>query len=278
MTWRLFPSKSPMLAAACALLAATAVPTLGLASSSSSSAAAPFRPAAEQTAALEPPPVEAGPLSYRGAWGGLHVADMTLTLRGDEEAYQGDLVIATRGLLGWAFDWVGALHSRGDVGEAGDLRPLSFSRRFTEADGSGEVVIEYDSSGVAQGYEDGRPQNAVAPHLRRGTVDPLAALLALRQEVLAGRRGPKVMAVYDGKRRMDIRADIAAPRTTRLGGGDRAVVPVRAEIAPVAGFKPKQARGWAGSHLTVLFSDDGRAVPLRIDIESPVGTAVLTLR
>lgn len=273
MTWRLFPSRGRMLVFACALLAAAALSVPGVAPPRTAHAA-------QQTAALDAPapPVEAGPLSYRGAWGGLHVADVTLTLRGDAEAYQGDMVIATRGLLGWAFEWVGALHSRGELTDGDRLRPLSFQRRFTESDDTGEVTIEYDSTGLAQGYEDGRLQDGIAPELRRNTVDPLAALLALRQKVLTGRRGTVVVPVYDGKRRMDINAAIDPARTTRLGGRERAVIPVRADIDPVAGFKPSQARGWAGSHLNVLFSADEQAIPLRIQVESPVGTAVLTLR
>lgn len=264
-----------MLAIAFVLLTAASFPVAGIAGSHT---AGPASRSAPQTASLDPPPVEAGPLSYRGAWGGLHVADMTLTLRGDAGAYQGDMVIATRGLLGWAFQWVGALHSRGELAADDRLKPQSFTRRFTEADDSGEVTIEYDSSGLAQGYEDGQLQDGIAAPLRQNTVDPLAALMALRQKVLNGRQGTVVVPVYDGKRRMDITAVIEPSRTTRLDGGDRLVVPVRADITPVAGFKPKQARGWAGSHLGVLFSDDDQAVPLRIQVESPVGTAVLTLR
>ncbi len=237
----------------------------------------------EATLNPAPPPLEAGPLRYRGAWGGLHVADVTLTLRGDSQAYWGDMNINTRGLLGWAFDWMGALHARGALtrgalnGEA-DLSPTVFERRFVQSDDSGAVVIEYDSTGLAQGFEDGEALTAIEPHLRQDTVDPLAALIGLRQHVLNGRSGMVTLPVFDGKRRIDVVATIEPQRTTRIGGTDRQVVPVIASITPVAGFKPKQARGWASSHLRVLFSADDQAVPLRIQVESPVGTAVLTLR
>lgn len=244
---------------------------------------APTRAAAEpqaQEAALDPapPPLEAGPLRYHGAWGGLHVADVTLTLRGDSQAYWGDMNINTRGLLGWAYNWMAALHTRGTLTDSADLRPTVFERRFVQSDDSGAVIIEYDSTGLAQGFEDGEPQTAIAPHLRQDTVDPLAALIGLRQHVLSGHKGRVTMAVFDGKRRIDVIASIEPPRTTRIGSTDHQVIPVTASITPVAGFKPKQARGWASSHLRVLFSTDDEALPLRIQVESPMGTAVLTLR
>lgn len=224
------------------------------------------------------PPLEAGPLRYRGAWGGLYVADVTLTLRGDSQAYWGDMNINTRGLLGWAFDWMGTLHARGALNGEADLSPTVFERRFVQSDDSGAVIIEYDSTGLAQGFEDGEPQTAIAPHLRQDTVDPLAALIGLRQHVLSGHSGMVTMPVFDGKRRIDVVATIEPQRVTRIGGTDHQVVPVIASITPVAGFKPKQARGWASSHLRVLFTADDQALPLRIQVESPVGTAVLTLR
>lgn len=264
----LYPSSGRLLALACVILAAIALPAPGIATATSPT----------ETATLDPPSVEAGPLRYRGAWGGLHVADVTLTLRGDDEAYQGDLDIATRGLLGWAFEWVGVLHSRGELTADAGLRPQSSTRRFTQSDDSGAVIIEYDATGLAQGFEDGQPQDGVAPDLRRGTVDPLAALLALRRHVQNGRQGMVSVPVYDGKRRLDLVASIEPPRLTRVADSERRVVPVRADITPVAGFKPSQARGWARSHLGVLFSADATAVPVRIQVESPVGTAVLTLR
>jgi len=227
---------------------------------------------------IDPPPLDAGPLRYRGAWGGMHVADVTLTLRGDSEAYWGDMDINTRGLLGWAFDWMGVLHTRGAVTGDARLRPDAFERRFTQANDSGAVTIEYDSTGLAQGFEDGEPQNGVSPDLRRGTVDPLAALIALRQHILSGRSGIVTMPVFDGKRRIDVIATIEPARSVRVGRTDHQAVPVTATITPVAGFKPKQIRGWSSSALHVLFSADNHALPLRIQVDSMVGTAVLTLR
>jgi hypothetical protein len=186
--------------------------------------------------------------------------------------------INTRGLLGWAFDWMGVLHTRGSVTGDAKLRPDAFERRFTQANDSGAVIIEYDSTGLAQGFEDGEPQNGVSPDLRRGTIDPLAALIGLRQHVLNGHRGSVTMPVFDGKRRMDITATIEPERTVRVGRTDHQAVPVTATITPVAGFKPKQARGWSSSALRVLFSADAQALPLRIQVDSMAGTAVLTLR
>lgn len=278
MARRIYPYGRRLLAVVCVVLALSTGSLLGIAPSVAATGRAESTLETALAPSMEPPPVDAGPLRYRGAWSGFHVADVTLTLRADEQVYWGDMDISTRGLLGWAFDWMGELHARGTVSDETGLRPTAYERRFSQSDETGAVVVEYDATGVAHGFEDGKPQRDVDPALRQNTIDPLAALIALRHHVQSGRLGMVTMPIYDGKRRMDVVATIDTPRTSRINRRDVQVIPVVADITPVAGFKAKQARGWSNSRLRVMFSADDQAVPLQIFVESPVGTAVLTLR
>lgn len=271
MTRRVLTPGSRMLAVAAAVLVATA--TLG------GVAALSALPHADTSPAASLPPLEAEPLHYRGALGGLYVADATLVLRGDSQVYQGDLDITTRGVLWQAFRWMGALQARGEIHD-GTLRPTGFERRFLKADDVEEMIVRYEPDGTAQGVEDGTPANhdTVPEHLRRDTMDPLAALLALRREVAAGRTGTVVLPVFDGSARLDLIAEISGPATTTVNRRRHDVIRVRATVRPVAGFSDHQARNWSSGSMRLDFTADARAIPVRITVGTPIGAAVLTLK
>lgn len=235
-----------------------------------------FSPATDVTASTASSR-ETGPLHYRGNWSGLHVADVTLRLQGTDDHYSGRLDIATRGILGWAYTWFGAVYAEGDVLDGPRLRPEWFHRSYVQGDDRGTVSVAYLDGGLALGIEDGKPLNDVAPTLRRGTVDPLAALVALRRHVAAGTLGRLTLPVFDGKRRLDLRAEIGLPRTTEVVRRSHRVVPVDADVVPVSGFNRRQKGSWEASRIRILFSADGRAVPVQITIDSPYGVAVLNL-
>lgn len=252
----------------CALVAATATaPTSGFAAAGEAAAATATLPAELAT----------GPLHYDGHFGGLRVADVTLSLAGGEASYETRMEIDARGVLGWFYTWHGELRASGALAHGRKPEPRSFVRSWEDTSDQGATVITYDDSGVALGIEDGQPQDQVPPHLRRNVLDPLAALVEMRRLVLLDRMGPARFPIYDGKRRLDLLAEIGAPKTVDLRGVSVEVVPVRAAIEPQAGFSDRQREGWQASTLYVLFTDDDRALPVQIRVHSPVGTAVMSL-
>ncbi len=223
----------------------------------------------------EPGPT--APLRYDGHFGGLRVADIELTLGDSGAAYDTRMIIDAEGVIGWFYTWHGELRASGTLDDDQGPRPQAFRRSWQDSEDQGATVVTYDDSGVAQGIEDGEPQDKVPETLRSDVLDPLATLMAMRRMVLDDRRGDARFPVYDGKRRLDLRADIGAAKTVDLRGRTVSVVPVSAAIEPRAGFSDRQRDGWRATRLHVLFSDDARALPVQIRVDSPVGTAVMNL-
>lgn len=218
------------------------------------------------------------PLHYDGHFGGLRVADIVLTLDTDGNRYKSLMEIDARGVVGLFYTWHGELRASGALADRSRPRPHNFSRSWEDTEDKGATIITYDdATGLAQGIEDGQPQQQVPQALRRGVLDPLAALIALRRLALLEQTGPAVFPVYDGKRRLDLQADFGAPKTVELSGTPRRVIPVEATIDPRAGFSRRQEDGWRATTLHILFSADDEALPVQIRIHSPVGVAVMTL-
>jgi hypothetical protein len=224
------------------------------------------------------PPPATGDLRYDGYFGGLRIADVTLSLNGDGGGYDVHMAIDARGVMGWLYTWHGELAARGRRGEGDRIAPQSFSRAWRDSEDGGRTVVDYDAeTGLALGIEDGEPQKQVPDALRRNVLDPLATLAELRRMVLENRHGPATFPVYDGKRRLDLRAELQGARTVEVRGAAVDVAPIAATIEPVAGFSDRQRDGWRQTTLHVLFSTDDKAVPIQIRVHSPVGTAVMTL-
>lgn len=224
-------------------------------------------------------PVE--PWSYEGYLGGLRLADVVLSLADDHpERYDSTVTIQTRGLIGFFSSWYGEILAQGEVGED-TLRPRVFQRSWVSSRRSGAIEITYDAeTGLAEGFEDGTLNEDVSAELRHNTLDPLAALLAMRHHVqTAGAEGETItLPVFDGKRRLDIQAQIGAPVDVTVRRAEHRVIPVEASVHPIAGFRPRQVETWAETKITVYFTPDAQALPLQIRVFSPAGTAILTLR
>lgn len=238
-------------------------------------------PSAKPTASQTTGPkadLEAGPLRYDGYFGGLRVADVTLTLDSDTQAYETHMEIEARGVLGWFYTWRGELQAAGTLRGDRTPAPRSFVRSWEDETDKGATIITYDpDSGIAQGVEDGDPQEQVPARLRHDVVDPLATLVAMRRMALDNRSGAVQFPVYDGKRRLDLHATLREPVQVDITGTVVRAIPVEATIEPVAGFSDRQRDGWRQTTLHVLFSADDRALPLQIRVHSPVGTAVMNL-
>lgn len=223
-------------------------------------------------------PVQASSIHYDGYFGGLKVADVKLTLDTQPRSYDSTMDIVARGVIGWFYTWRGQISAQGTVASDGSLQPTGFIRQWNDPSKSGVVSIDFDpSSKQALGTEDGKPDDKVSAADRHDVIDPLSGLVAMQQQVLAGAKGPVALKVYDGKRRLDVTATIEPPRMIKVRDKEWRAIAMTATIDPVAGFKDRQRAGWKNSTLYVLFTDDGRALPIQIRIDSPAGAAILNV-
>jgi hypothetical protein len=160
------------------------------------------------------------------------------------------------------------LRSTSAVTRAG-LRPRSFDAREVKRDRTREIAIRYVDGAIAsfvylnQGQQ--RPSD-VPERLRAGTLDPLTAVLTLRQWVPAtaqdGAPARLVLPVFDGRKRFDLTA-------RRLDSDLRHHV-LRVQLVALHGFDEDDALvtfpGEAdGRWLHVLATGADEPVPVRIE-------------
>jgi hypothetical protein len=136
--------------------------------------------------------------------------------------------------------------------------------RFDPA--SGDVV---DLRITKRGRPDG---SKVPPELQKGVIDPLSALLRLRDHAAAMRRGdaevpPFEAAVFDGRRRTDVGARLLGRDSAVVAGRKWPVLRLELSLRPLAGYNDndlESAGGLETYRMELLLSDDERLLPLRL--------------
>jgi len=251
-------------------------------------AAAPARPVAN--VAL-PPAGSRVSLCYELTWAGFGFADLAYTfMRGADAAgdYRSELLIETFGLVHLLSPFRYAASSQGRLGLAsgeGASRPAP--ERYVAYDGPApedrkriELVFDAATGAVDEDIWPPRQTPKVPPALRRGALDPLSAMLGLRQALWrklnggAGPDGPVVAAIYDGSKRYDVEVSLPEDGGRRPSAGPRPMIRLAARLRPIAGFREAQLRGLPDQTARVEVTDDADFIPARVQ----VGWGSMTLR
>jgi len=200
---------------------------------------------------------------------------------GDERAQR--LAMATTGLVERLTGFKGELTARSRIRE-GPPATLDF-RSFTETDrATREVQLRYDGDGgvvEVQTFKRGKPRGTEVPEaMRTGTMDPLTALAAVRQWLVEVRADPPAettFAIFDGRRRYDLRVTLVDRRVAAFASGPTPILEVRLESEPLAGFDDESD---SRRPITVLMSDDDVLVPLvmRTEVMGELTAALYTKR
>lgn len=123
---------------------------------------------------------------------------------------------------------------------------------------------------------------AVPAEIKKGAYDPLSLNMALRQktwEALQSQNKSFSVNVYDGRRLTEVDATVADKKIIRLDGKKVASVRVAVRRKPLAGYTvselddidPKEPTLW------VYYSDDGRLIPLYLEMGFLFGKLTATL-
>ena len=214
---------------------------------------------------------------------GMSVGRVELEAAANGDTRDQRLAMATTGLVERLTGFEGELTARSRAGE-GAPATLDF-RSFTRTDrATREVELRYDGAGrvteVAT-FKRGEPRGTEVPEaLRDGTIDPLTALAAVREWLKTVRDdapAATTLAIFDGRRRYDLRVRLVDRRVARFASGPTPILEVRLESEPIAGFDEESD---ARRPITVLMSDDEVLVPLvmRTEVMGDLTAALYTTR
>jgi hypothetical protein len=157
-----------------------------------------------------PPPIAADVhAQYEVYGGGLHLLDANLDIKVNAKKYDARLRANTRGTIGYLFPWWDDVHSSGNV-RAHEMQTMEHVSSNSWLGTQHSVTLIYDGKGgftkkivVPAPAEENREE--VAPELTRNTMDLMSAALTLLQRVTQGDSCNQTIAVYDGRRRFNLK-------------------------------------------------------------------------
>jgi len=254
-------------------------------------------------------------LTYAAMLGGLHVADLLVTLDQSEAGYSSQLKVVSRGVVRWVENFSADITGRGDFIESSlqngtqTLMPLPdrFHRQWTGGEYASEMIMNFhpdtreavveerlfnpvtgedlaqeDMPWNQDDRDDDDDDKPVPEDLRKNVLDPMGAFIAARRQIMAqgGAAGPAKnfrVPIYDGRRRYDIVGRTAPVRSTNIKGEEVAVVPVTTVLEPVFGFRPRAQERMRDTDSRLYFSADGRFIPIQFMMASDMFAAVINL-
>lgn len=229
------------------------------------------------------PDTERLDLRYDMYFGGFHVADVGFERSRDGATYEADLEIRTAGLADLIARYRGRAIATGIDNGALEPRPERYTYRYTSRKSRRDVEVTYDPdrrhAREVISTKRGRADPTDVPRaLWQEVIDPLSAILALRERIRAARAGGDrtfEAQVFDGRRRYDLSATMKGS----VEKNGQPAIRVDLRIKPLAGFDTDEMSAdeiRRGYRARALFSDDERLVP--IDIRTIDTKAIVVFR
>lgn len=247
-------------------------------------------------------PSQSERLAYNLKVGGLHVADFLAGFDEDQAGYRTTLTMKTRGMARWFQEFRAELVGEGRIviesGRGPTPVPRQFDRAWAAEEIAASLTIAYDPvTGLANPLErmfnpltgkdlvyedmewnrDRDPPPPVPDDMRVGVFDPIAAFVAARSQIHHNQQRDFRVPIYDGRRRYDLVGETEPMRTFWIGGRDVELIPVIARVDPVFGFDRERTETMQDSAGTLLFSSDGRFIPVQVILEGDTFTSVMNL-
>lgn len=244
--------------------------------------------------ALAASPVMAGPadrldLRYRVSWAGMPIAEIRLQHRQNERRYRSDVEVETIGLLDQLLSYRAQARATGDH-RATDLVPKKYRNAYQSSRKSRRILIRFDpDSGDVVELEitkRGEPDRSKVPEsLQKGVVDPLTAFFRLRQQAASAMAGGSgdgfAAAVFDGRRRYDLDAQLIGRERATVAGREWSVIKLELTLVWIAGSNQDDTDGAEAEadtfRLELLLSDDEQLIPLQLRTLGSIFTAKVEL-
>ncbi len=234
-------------------------------------------------------------------FGGLHVADVVVTMDQTPATYTSRLEMRTRGVLEFFQDFRADMKSEGGfVVTTSPIRtvPTLYTRSWSSPEVASDVTMPFDPlTGLSQSVErlynpqtgaalkpEDMPWNSkrkpipeVPDNLRAGAIDPVAAFIAARRQVLESGQTEVRVPIYDGRRRYDIISKVGKSRIYNIKDQSRELTPITSRVEPVFGFEPDAEDRMRESTGTTLFTSDERFLPVQIILGNDLFSSVMNL-
>lgn len=226
--------------------------------------------------------------TYDVYFGGLHILSAESEFTPEEAGYALTARAKTRGILEVFFDWRGETRSAGrfDGGRAVPVLHTNFGWR---GDRQRSVTLDYGPAGdVLSARIDPPPDPDEVTDLPAdapdGTIDPLSVIAQLSRAVSASGSCTGEFAVYDGRRRYDLRISDkgreALPVTDySIFSGEAMVCGI--EYAMLGGQRKERSKYAETARERVVYVarpvEGGPAIPVGLKIETDFGTLMAHL-
>lgn len=200
-------------------------------------------------------------------YAGMEIADLALGMQPSDGRTRSELVVRTKGLVGWLGDSFVRMRATSAAGTPAG--PRQFAGEYSKRDRDRETSLRWDEKGrIVEAVEarNGRKKPSEVPEAeRKGAIDPLTAVLRLRDWLAAGAVvGAELrLPVTDGRKRVDMVA-VRRPDVTGDAGTTHSL---EVRLLPVFGFEPGDGLvSWPSEPRVyeVLVSGDGRWAPLAV--------------
>jgi uncharacterized protein DUF3108 len=234
---------------------------------------------AAQVAAGANQPLE---LRYRFSWAGVPIAELALRHIIDSTVYQTELAVASTGLADQLVHFRGVSRATGRYEAQNGFTASRFRSASNSYEKSRTILVRFDPhTGDVVELEltkRGEPDRSKVPAaLQKGVIDPLTALVQLRHRLAMGQFDDYTAAVFDGRRRFDLKAKVVGHNMVEIGGRSQPVIEVRVSLALIAGANQDDLDDAEAEdnqmRLKLLLSDDERLIPLQLSTMDSLFTA-----
>jgi hypothetical protein len=234
---------------------------------------------AAQAAAGADQPLE---LRYRFSWAGVPISEVALRHVINSGVYQTELAIASIGLADQLVHFRGVSRATGRYESQGGFSAARFRSVSSSYRKSRTILVGFDPhTGDVVELEltkRGEPDRSKVPAaLQKGVIDPLTALVQLRHRLAMGQLDDYTAAVFDGRRRFDLKAHVVGRDTVEIAGRRQPVIELQVGLALIAGANQDELDDAEAEddqlRLKLLLSDDERLIPLRLSTMDSLFTA-----
>jgi hypothetical protein len=234
---------------------------------------------AAQAAAGADQPLE---LRYRFSWAGVPIAELALRHVINGGVYQTELGIASIGLADQLVHLRGVSRATGRYEAQDGFSAARFRSASSSYRKSRSILVGFDPrTGDVIELEltkRGEPDRSKVPAtLQKGVIDPLTALVQLRHRLAVGELEDYTAAVFDGRRRFDLTAQVVGRDTVEIAGRSQPVIELRVGLDLIAGANQDELDDAEAEddqlRLKLLLSDDGRLIPLQLSTLDSLFTA-----
>lgn len=219
---------------------------------------------------------------YEVSWGGITVGGLAIATYEDAERYSMEAHVKSNGLA-----WVITKHKSATTAEGikrdGKYLPQRFETHFHHRNKNRHIILNYDENGKLKDEfvnpaDPPWKRKPVPMELKESALDPLSIFFVQRKrvyEALEDGGEQFTLQMFDGRRLTDMHYFVHGRQRVGWNMQDVPVIRFNLSRTPVAGYKDselEELRDKKDPSVSLFLSDDGRLIPLKLEIDGNAGT------